>query len=74
MQTRRYSKDIDEKKGQYGHYNILPLYAVGVKPTIMGLSEVYFMKIHMNYELLLSKDAYGLKLLKHLHHQSHCSC
>lgn len=66
MQTRRYSKDIEEKKGQYEHYNILPLYAVGVKPAIMELPEVYFMKIHLNYKLLLCKDKYGWKLLKQL--------
>lgn len=58
MQTQRYAKDVEEKKEQHGHYNILPLYTLGVKPAIMELPEVYLVKIHMNYELLLSKDEY----------------
>lgn len=49
MQTQRYAKDVEEKKEQYEHYNILPLYAVGVKPAIMELPEVNFMKIRMNF-------------------------
>lgn len=40
MQTQRYAKDVQEKKEQYEHYNILPLHAVGVKPAIMELPEV----------------------------------
>ena len=39
-QTKRYSADVESKKGEYEHYNILPLYAVGVKPVIMDLPEV----------------------------------
>ncbi|KAL7129205.1 hypothetical protein ABFS83_13G048900 [Erythranthe nasuta] len=39
-QTQRYAKDVEEKKEQYEHYNILPLYAVGVKPAIMELPEI----------------------------------
>ncbi|KAL8268757.1 hypothetical protein R6Q59_002555 [Mikania micrantha] len=39
-QTQKYAKDIEEKKEQYKHYNILPLYAVGVKPAIMELPEI----------------------------------
>lgn len=61
MQTQRYAKDVEEKKEQYKHYNILPLYAVGVKPAIMELPEVYFVKIHIIYETLLSKDKYGFE-------------
>ncbi|KAM3698995.1 hypothetical protein ACJW30_06G231600 [Castanea mollissima] len=38
--TERYAKDVEKKKEQYEHYNILPLYAVGVKPTIMEFSEI----------------------------------
>ncbi|XP_047947966.1 callose synthase 7-like [Salvia hispanica] len=38
--TQRYAKDVEEKKEQYKHYNILPLYAVGVKPAIMELPEI----------------------------------
>lgn len=45
MQTELYAKDVDEKKEQYVHYNILPLYAVGVKPAIMELPEVVFIWI-----------------------------
>lgn len=39
-QTKRYAADVENKKGQYEHYNILPLYAVGAKPVIMELPEV----------------------------------
>ncbi|KAL8510691.1 hypothetical protein ACS0TY_017495 [Phlomoides rotata] len=41
-ETQRYAKDVEEKKEQYEHYNILPLnvYAVGVTPAIMELPEI----------------------------------
>ncbi|KAL0443745.1 UNVERIFIED_CONTAM: putative callose synthase 6 [Sesamum latifolium] len=39
-ETQRYAKDVEEKKEQYEHYNILPLYAIGVKPAIMELPEI----------------------------------
>ncbi|KAH6795563.1 hypothetical protein C2S51_036549 [Perilla frutescens var. frutescens] len=39
-ETQRYAKDVQEKKEQYEHYNILPLHAVGVKPAIMELPEI----------------------------------
>ncbi|KAK7861274.1 callose synthase 7 [Quercus suber] len=38
--TERYAKDVDKKKEQYEHYNILPLYAVGVIPPIMEFPEI----------------------------------
>ncbi|CAJ1964370.1 unnamed protein product [Sphenostylis stenocarpa] len=38
--TRRYALEVEHKRGQYEHYNILPLYAVGVKPAIMELPEI----------------------------------
>ncbi|KAL5165045.1 Callose synthase 7 [Glycine soja] len=38
--TRRYAEDAEHKRGRYEHYNILPLYAVGVKPAIMELPEI----------------------------------
>ncbi|KAK7305003.1 hypothetical protein VNO77_42901 [Canavalia gladiata] len=38
--TKRYADDVENKRGQYEHYNILPLYAVGVKPAIMELPEI----------------------------------
>ncbi|KAK7316697.1 hypothetical protein RJT34_00353 [Clitoria ternatea] len=38
--TKRYAEDVENKRGQYEHYNILPLYAVGVKPAIMELPEI----------------------------------
>ncbi|KAH1239420.1 putative callose synthase 6 [Glycine max] len=38
--TRRYAEDVERKRGLYEHYNILPLYAVGVKPAIMELPEI----------------------------------
>ncbi|KAI4306004.1 hypothetical protein L6164_029323 [Bauhinia variegata] len=39
-QTKSYASEVERKKGQYEHYNILPLYAVGVKPEIMKLPEI----------------------------------
>ncbi|XP_028097416.1 callose synthase 7-like isoform X2 [Camellia sinensis] len=39
-ETARYAKEVEEKKKQGEHYNILPLYAVGVKPAIMKLPEI----------------------------------
>lgn len=40
MQTQRYAEDVEDKKEQYRHYNLLPLKARGVKPAIMELPEV----------------------------------
>lgn len=46
LQTQSYAKDVEEKKEQYEHYNILPLYAaVGVKPPIMELPEVVLWRV-----------------------------
>ncbi|KAI3711097.1 hypothetical protein L2E82_40935 [Cichorium intybus] len=39
-ETQRYAKDVEEKREQSVQYNILPLYAVGVKPAIMELPEI----------------------------------
>ncbi|KAM0047910.1 putative 1,3-beta-glucan synthase [Helianthus debilis subsp. tardiflorus] len=39
-ETQRYAEDVAEKKEQYVHYNILPIYAVSVKPAIMELPEI----------------------------------
>ncbi|XP_021300707.1 callose synthase 7-like [Herrania umbratica] len=39
-ETERYAKEVEKKREQYEHYNILPLYAVGVKPAIMELPEI----------------------------------
>ncbi|KAK6785290.1 hypothetical protein RDI58_018745 [Solanum bulbocastanum] len=39
-ETKRYAKDVEEKRDYYEHYNILPIYAVGVKPAIMELPEI----------------------------------
>ncbi|KAH8515571.1 hypothetical protein Peur_047053 [Populus x canadensis] len=39
-ETRKYADDVERKRGQYEHYNILPLYAAGVKPAIMELPEI----------------------------------
>ncbi|EPS72207.1 hypothetical protein M569_02539, partial [Genlisea aurea] len=39
-QIQKYAKDVEEKREQFVHYNILPLYAVGVKPEIMELDEI----------------------------------
>ncbi|KAA8526204.1 hypothetical protein F0562_008057 [Nyssa sinensis] len=38
--SQRYAKKVEEKRAQYEHYNILPLYAVGVKPAIMEFPEI----------------------------------
>lgn len=40
LQTERYAKEVQRKKEQHEHYNILPLYAMAVKPAIMELPEV----------------------------------
>ncbi|KAI7726587.1 hypothetical protein M8C21_011004, partial [Ambrosia artemisiifolia] len=37
--TQRYAKDVEEKN-EYVHYNILPLYAVGVEPEIMTFTKI----------------------------------
>ncbi|KAE8661369.1 putative ATP binding protein [Hibiscus syriacus] len=39
-ETQRFAKEVEKKKEQFEHYNILPLYAVGVKPAIMELPEI----------------------------------
>ncbi|XAR49504.1 hypothetical protein NMG60_11032730 [Bertholletia excelsa] len=40
-ETEKCAKEVEERKQQYVHYNILPLYAiVGVKPAIMELPEI----------------------------------
>ncbi|KAK4275573.1 hypothetical protein QN277_018631 [Acacia crassicarpa] len=38
--TKEYAMDVEKKRGQCENYNILPLYAVGVKPTIMEVPEI----------------------------------
>ncbi|XP_076942454.1 callose synthase 7-like [Bidens hawaiensis] len=38
--TEEYAQDVEENREQYAHYNILPLYTVGIKPAIMALPEV----------------------------------
>ncbi|XVE83628.1 hypothetical protein DITRI_Ditri16bG0102300 [Diplodiscus trichospermus] len=38
--TKKYVEELESKKEQYEHYNILPLYAVGIKPAIMKLPEI----------------------------------
>ncbi|CAN1850901.1 Callose synthase 2 [Linum perenne] len=39
-ETHKYAKDVEKKREQYEHYNILPLYSVGLKPAIMVLPEI----------------------------------
>ncbi|XP_011044775.1 PREDICTED: putative callose synthase 6 isoform X3 [Populus euphratica] len=39
-ETEKYAEDVKRKRGRYEHYNILPLYAAGVKPAIMELPEI----------------------------------
>ena len=43
LQIMKYAEDVERNRGQYEHYNILPLYAAGVKPAIMELPEVGYM-------------------------------
>ena len=45
LQTERCARDVEKKKEQYEHYNILPLYAVGVRPPIMEFPEVIKMQL-----------------------------
>src|SRR3989442_896106 len=40
QQTQRFARDVVRLREQYVHYNILPLYAAGIKPAIMELPEV----------------------------------
>ncbi|KAF5744039.1 callose synthase 7-like isoform X1 [Tripterygium wilfordii] len=39
-ETERYAGEVERKREQFEHYNILPLNAVGVKPAIMELPEI----------------------------------
>ncbi|KAL0561375.1 hypothetical protein IC582_001800 [Cucumis melo] len=38
--TEQYAKEVQRKKEQHEHYNILPLFALAVKPAIMELPEI----------------------------------
>ena len=46
LQTETYAKEVEEKRQQYIHYNILPLNVAGVKPAIMNFPEVVYL-LHM---------------------------
>ncbi|KAI3888627.1 hypothetical protein MKW92_004792 [Papaver armeniacum] len=39
-EINRYAQEVERKKENYGHFNILPLYAVGTTPAIMELPEI----------------------------------
>ncbi|KAK9676530.1 hypothetical protein RND81_11G083100 [Saponaria officinalis] len=39
-ETENYAKEVERNREQHEHYNILPLFAVGVKPAIMELPEI----------------------------------
>ncbi|GAB2275113.1 Callose synthase 7 [Dionaea muscipula] len=39
-ETEIYAKEVKRNRGQYEHYNILPLSVVGIKPAIMELPEI----------------------------------
>lgn len=45
LQTERYAKDVEGKKERSKHFNILPLFAIGVKPAIMEFPEVVKMQL-----------------------------
>ncbi|RDX66309.1 putative callose synthase 6, partial [Mucuna pruriens] len=51
--SKRYAEDVENKRGRCEHYNILPLYAVGVKPTIMELPEKGNMENQREHLILL---------------------
>ncbi|XP_023530416.1 callose synthase 7 [Cucurbita pepo subsp. pepo] len=40
VETEQYAKEVQRKKEQHKHYNILPLFAMAVKPAIMELPEI----------------------------------
>lgn len=48
FQTLRFAEEVEKRKEQFEHYNILPLYAVGVKPAIMELPEVVYIIYSIN--------------------------
>lgn len=35
-----YAEEVERRRAQFTHYNILPLFTTGVKPAIMELPEV----------------------------------
>ncbi|KAK4796444.1 hypothetical protein SAY86_028770 [Trapa natans] len=39
-QTKKYAKEVLRRQAQSEHYNILPLFATGIKPAIMELPEI----------------------------------
>ncbi|XP_071905091.1 callose synthase 7-like [Coffea arabica] len=39
-EIHRYAEEVEKKREQYEHYNILPLYAAGIKPAVMELPEI----------------------------------
>ncbi|KAK9676237.1 hypothetical protein RND81_11G063300 [Saponaria officinalis] len=39
-ETENHAKEVERNREQHEHYNILPLFAVGVKPAIMELPEI----------------------------------
>lgn len=68
LQTQKYAKEVEEKKEQHEHYNILPLYAVGVKPAIMELPEVVQSNALVWLKLLVLTDNNVLLLNTTFHH------
>ena len=58
-QTRQYAMDVDRKRGEYEHYNILPLYVAGVKPAIMELPAVCISTFNGSFASFL----HGISLL-----------
>lgn len=68
LQTQKYAKEVEEKKEQHEHYNILPLYAVGVKPAIMELPEVLPSNALVQLDLLILTNNSLLLLNTTFHH------
>ena len=50
-----YAKEVERNKEQYEPYNIIPLFAIGIKPPIMELPEVFYILSRCSFALLCVK-------------------
>lgn len=67
-QTEQYAKEVQRKKEQHEHYNILPLFALAVKPAIMELPEV---NIRSLYNIVFSLF-HNLIFVPYTHFHQYC--
>lgn len=65
-QTNRYAKEVERKKEQHEHYNILPLFPMAVKPAIMELPEV---NIRSLYDIVFALVHYLILVPYNYFHQ-----